>query len=191
MQEVFLSPGSLDAALVDEQVPYEDFAERLIAAASDIGLPTTQAGLGRAFGVSQPTARDWMKGYALPGISNAVHIAEQLGVCVEWLLTGRGPRFPGPSPSVDPLLMSKMLAATRNGIAKAVELANDPETVAENFPLERQEMLACRLYNRFAGSETAPSLETAVETIVALIEAERPAPALRSTPRPRSRPRAR
>lgn len=62
-------------------------------AASEYAHYTNKA-LGAVFVVSTATISYWRNGVKLPDIDHAVEIARKLDVCVEWLLTGRGPRAP-------------------------------------------------------------------------------------------------
>lgn len=57
-------------------------------------LKITQESVGELFSVTGVGARHWMQGEKLPGMANAVKISGILGVCVEWLLTGRGQKRP-------------------------------------------------------------------------------------------------
>lgn len=69
---------------------------RIKEALHDRGLPETQVYAARMIGVEQPSVSDWNKPGMYPTLENAVTIAKKLGVCVEWLLTERGPKHPGP-----------------------------------------------------------------------------------------------
>jgi len=68
------------------------FPERLRAACEEAGLTVTQPALARAFGVSTTTIWHYLHGEKLPSMEKAIQIAGKLGVCVEWLLTGNGPK---------------------------------------------------------------------------------------------------
>lgn len=57
----------------------------------------TNDALGTVFAVSGATISNWRNGIKLPDIDHAVDIALKFNVCVEWLLTGRGPRAPKPA----------------------------------------------------------------------------------------------
>lgn len=81
--------------------PFADFARRFIAACREARLPTQQDQLGRLFAVSAPMISYYSTGKKLPSMETALHIAQKTGVCVEWLLTGRGPRYPGPDMNPD------------------------------------------------------------------------------------------
>ena len=62
----------------------------------------TQARLAAIAGIKQPSVNDWKDGY--PAMDTAVRTATTLGVCVEWLLTERGPKHP-PEASDDTLAL--------------------------------------------------------------------------------------
>lgn len=44
--------------------------------------------------MSQGSVQAWVRGQSLPTLETAIEIALRGKVCVEWLLTGRGPQFP-------------------------------------------------------------------------------------------------
>jgi transcriptional regulator with XRE-family HTH domain len=71
-----------------------EFASRFKDACREANVELKQKTIARAFGVSTATAWNYLNGTKLPAMDNAVGIAMKLGVCVEWLLTGRGPRRP-------------------------------------------------------------------------------------------------
>lgn len=54
-----------------------------------------QSEVGKRFGVGQSAVTKWKTGKDTPSLPRAVEMASNHGVCVEWLLTGRGPKFPG------------------------------------------------------------------------------------------------
>lgn len=66
----------------------------------------TQVELAAKVGVKQPSISGWANG-AGPRVRIALAVATQLGVCVEWLYTGRGPKYPGDplAPGLDELAM--------------------------------------------------------------------------------------
>jgi len=53
------------------------------------------AELCKKFGKGNTTIWNWKNAIKMPAIETAIDVALVLGVCVEWLLTGRGPRRPG------------------------------------------------------------------------------------------------
>ena len=77
------------------------FAARLNQSLDGIGYPAKNKGrtkaLGRDLLVSQKAASFWLSGQKLPDMEHSIAIAELAGVCVEWLLTGRGPITPDQS----------------------------------------------------------------------------------------------
>lgn len=73
---------------------YQGFALRFQEACFDASLPMAQNELGKHFGVSGTMAWNYLNGEKLPSMKNACAIATDLGVNVEWLLTGRGTKYP-------------------------------------------------------------------------------------------------
>lgn len=67
------------------------FWSRLVEAAKAKEKGTTQVAIAKLAGVGQSSANKWAQG-GYPDLDRAVLIAQKLGVCVEWLLTGRGPQ---------------------------------------------------------------------------------------------------
>jgi len=65
---------------------------RLNECMDDLGLPTRgrQAYLKNRYGVSQPTAKDWLDDKFMPGRDKLVKMAADFGVQLEWLITGEG-----------------------------------------------------------------------------------------------------
>lgn len=74
-----------------------DFARRFRALCIEADFPTTQNELGKILGVSGTTAFNYLNGLKLPSMPRAIHFAKLLNVCVEYLLTGRGPKRPAGS----------------------------------------------------------------------------------------------
>lgn len=74
----------------------EGFVSRLNELFDDKGLPKRgrQAFLSKRFKVAQPSAKKWLDGINYPEMEKTVEIAKWGGVCVEWLLTGRGVKYP-------------------------------------------------------------------------------------------------
>jgi hypothetical protein len=57
----------------------------------------TQVRLAALAGVKQPSVAEWRDG--VPAMETAIKLSLELGVCVEWLLTERGPKYPPPAQS--------------------------------------------------------------------------------------------
>lgn len=89
------------------------FRDRLINACNDAGINprTRQSQVAEWFGMSPNAALKWFHGTGWPAIETAVGLANRLGVCVDWLLTGRGPKRPG-----DPISDERYLASIVNTI---------------------------------------------------------------------------
>lgn len=56
----------------------------------------TQSVMQQRLGVGQSDLSRYKSGERTPTLKQAIHLAEKMGVSVEWLLTGRGPRVPLP-----------------------------------------------------------------------------------------------
>jgi DNA-binding XRE family transcriptional regulator len=67
---------------------------RAIHAAPKCRLPITQNGLATQLDMSQGSVRRWYTGEGYPELDTAIELARRTGVCVEWLLTGRGDMYP-------------------------------------------------------------------------------------------------
>lgn len=77
--------------------PQSEFWSRLvraIATAPKSGLPQSQNGIATKLDMSQGSVRRWYTGEGLPELATAIDLAKRTGVCVEWLLTGRGDMYP-------------------------------------------------------------------------------------------------
>lgn len=74
--------------------PFWNRLLRAIGAHPRCKLPTTQNGLANALDMSQGSVRRWYTGEGYPELATAIELAKATGVCVEWLLTGRGDMYP-------------------------------------------------------------------------------------------------
>ena len=70
------------------------FAARFKEAVEQAGVEDSQEALGRLLGVSGVMIWAYRSGEKLPRMSTATRMADKLGVNVNWLLTGKGPRNP-------------------------------------------------------------------------------------------------
>ena len=82
------------------------FAERFRQLVNDKGWEhLNRVQLGKKIGTSATCATYYMNGDRLPSIEQARNICELLGgVCVEWLLTGKGPKHPNEPTSHEKLI---------------------------------------------------------------------------------------
>lgn len=60
-----------------------------------------QQTVAKLFHVGQSAVTKWKTGKDTPSLPRAVEMADRYGVCVEWLLTGRGPKHPGGTADAD------------------------------------------------------------------------------------------
>ena len=88
-------PQSYKANANNSAMKSQGFPDRLREACAEAGLATTQPALARAFDLSTTTIWHYLNGEKLPSMAKAIEIAGKLGVCVEWLLTGNGPKRVG------------------------------------------------------------------------------------------------
>ena len=70
--------------------------ERVKEALQDAGYAGVQPEAAKLIGIKQGSVSDWNKPGMGPSLGNAITIAIKLNVCVEWVLTERGPKRPGP-----------------------------------------------------------------------------------------------
>jgi DNA-binding XRE family transcriptional regulator len=81
---------------MNTNMKYPDFARRLSQAWKECEeAPEKQTPLAKWLGFSQPTVNDWLNGKGLPSLDTAIRLAIKFNVCAEWLVTGRGPKYPG------------------------------------------------------------------------------------------------
>lgn len=64
----------------------------------------TQVRLAKIAGVKQPTVHEWGEPERAPAHPQVLALAKELNVCVEWLYTERGPKYPPVTPDADPFL---------------------------------------------------------------------------------------
>lgn len=85
----------------------------------------TQGKLAQVAGIKQPSVNDWKDG--APSMDTAIRTSMALGICVEWLLTERGPKRP-PEGSSDPtlaLLLSQLDDRQKSRLAALVQILKD------------------------------------------------------------------
>jgi hypothetical protein len=72
------------------------FSARLNEICDEMNVPpkgqARQTTLARIFDVTQKGARKWLEGEGYPALDMARRIAVWSNVCIEWLLSGRGPK---------------------------------------------------------------------------------------------------
>lgn len=62
----------------------------------ETGIKPTQKECAALLGITQPSVWEWAAPGGSPSLENAIVLGRRLNVCVEWILTGRGPKRPGP-----------------------------------------------------------------------------------------------
>jgi len=109
-----------------------EFADRFNYAVERAGLPTAQVKLGKKLGVSGPMAHAYKTGEKLPAMATAIRIAKLLDVCVEWLLTGRGPMTPGDAAKDDVLDLSGCDTETKVALRALLHTIGQPKAANNN-----------------------------------------------------------
>ena len=74
---------------------YSEYAGRFKRLWNESDAPKTQKELAKWLDYSQPMINYWLNGEKLPSMDTAIKIANKFGVCVEWLITGKGEKRPG------------------------------------------------------------------------------------------------
>lgn len=80
----------------NQAVAKETSFERIKQALLDAGKNGTQEEIAKLAGIKQPSVSEWKNEGTTPSLENAIAIGAKLNVCVEWIITGRGPKRPGP-----------------------------------------------------------------------------------------------
>lgn len=78
--------------------------DRALEALADADRPATQKEIGRIVGIAQSSVSLWRNGG--PKLENAITFCKKVGVCVEWLYTGRGPKYAPPADSLTDELLT-------------------------------------------------------------------------------------
>lgn len=75
-----------------------DFSKRLNECLDETNVPAKGKGrqgyVAKQFGVSQAAARKWLEAVSYPETPRVIELCDAYDICVEWLLTGRGPKRP-------------------------------------------------------------------------------------------------
>ena len=86
---------NIDNPYMNTNMKYPEFSKRLTNVWKGCdAAPEKQTPLAKWLGFSQPTVNDWLNGKGLPSLDTAIKLADKFGVCVEWLVTGKGQKHP-------------------------------------------------------------------------------------------------
>jgi DNA-binding XRE family transcriptional regulator len=99
-------------AKLDIDIEFSKRFRRLIADKGWINL--TRKELGKKLGTSSTCATFYMNGNRLPSIDQARTIGKLFDVCVEWLLTGKGPMRPNEVSHEHCMDVSKLTPASKD-----------------------------------------------------------------------------
>ena len=123
--------------MVSGEVRYEEYAERLQTAMSEMGVKRHQRASTIALWCDRETnnpefARRWLRGHNMPREADQVLLADKLNVSVEWLKFGSG---------------SKEIVLTRNEILeKQLGLAADHELLALLCNMTQEEVFSLKQF---------------------------------------------
>lgn len=75
----------------------EDFARRLAEVITLLGYPERgrQVQLAKRYKITQPSVRKWFTAESMPSYEIQLDLCKRAMVRMEWLLTGRGPKYFG------------------------------------------------------------------------------------------------
>lgn len=88
----------------------KNFSRRLQGVIKEKGYSEKRESLAKIFDTSPAMAQYYWSGTKMPSMQRAISICCKIGVNVEWLLTGRGPKYPAPDDSLSPEAVSVALA---------------------------------------------------------------------------------
>lgn len=96
--------------MANDRTKIENFAERFNQLLIDRQWDRlTDKELSKKLDKSNTTIWNWRNAIKLPSLDTAIDLANAFDVCVEWLLTGRGPQHPGNGNGTDGTLYIKDL----------------------------------------------------------------------------------
>lgn len=132
-----------------ERDELQRFAQRLNELCDEMAVPPKyngrQGALGKLFSVGQKGARKWLEGEAYPAFDKIIRIAKWANVNVEWLSSGRGPKYLAP-PEPDA------------AVARVIEIMQSMPEVGQQAALEQVETLS-RVF-RTGGEPAPPYIDT-------------------------------
>ena len=129
---------------------YLDYAKRLKGLQIDKGIKT-QIELSAWMGFSKSIISAWMRGEKIPSMDTALKIAEMFGICVEWLLTGKGQKYPNDPPDLRNVIDVTHLSPDQIQAVKLI-IAQFEQT---NPPKYEQKLLTAPAENAGGASEQA------------------------------------
>lgn len=143
----------------------EKFAERLVHALDNKGVAENDAGrkryLAKLLGISERQVGNYLRAEKLPSQENMLHIAEDLGVNINWLMLGAGPVERLDEFEVSYLMRLRRLDPENRvrlyRIAEALEAPYDAQPMLPNY--SRQSTQAATPHHRRRDDPPPPTLE--------------------------------
>jgi len=100
LQELIITHPAVTISYMAERDELQGFAQRLNELCDEMAVPPKyngrQGALGKLFSAGQKGARKWLEGEAYPAFDKIIRIAKWANVNVEWLSSGRGPKYLAP-----------------------------------------------------------------------------------------------
>lgn len=110
-----------------------------------------QQEVAKIFRVGQSSVTKWKTGKDTPKLPRAITMAMEHGVCVEWLLTGRGPKFPGGTADSEMARLldfwDRLTPETKRNIVgyailqRSIQTTSSPEHVPEASKVARKHIV--------------------------------------------------
>lgn len=111
--------------------PPSKFWTRLVESLREQRLPTTQIGVAALLDMSQGSVWDWYHGETHPELDTCRKLAMKGKVCVDWLLTGREPKYPISADPVLSKIMETCIALGDDGRANVLKAARKEKMLKE------------------------------------------------------------
>ena len=133
------------------KMKFPDYAKRFKRLWSEMpDKPKNQKLLAKVLDCSQATVSDWVNGEKLPAIETAIRLCDLFGCCVEYLLTGKGPKLPTDNQNSHEncINISKLTGENRTLVELMVEKLIQSQSVEQPIVARGQEKEERRVMNR-------------------------------------------
>lgn len=137
-------------------LPPSEFWVRLRDALHERGHPSTQMGVARMLKMSQGSVQRWVRGQGLPTLETTVELAAKAGVCVEWLLTARGPKHPVEDKSPAGELAAIFSILTPEAQQEVLKFARYQRTIGFTGDPGKRSEFQWKLVEKTTGKQSAP-----------------------------------
>jgi DNA-binding XRE family transcriptional regulator len=138
---------------------YLEYASRFKRLWKDSDAPKTQKELAKWLNYSQPMINYWLNGEKLPSMETAIKIADKFGVCVEWLITGKGLKHPNDEPELQNHINVTDLTDDQRALINQMMAQFTPKTLENNT----NKTLTTSIENAGGGGGGTPPVPTTTE----------------------------